>query len=63
MKFEEKAVIDDQFYIDKNTPQKIFKRTNPAEDAVNPYVNQNLDADLSTTIGKNKANRKQINTD
>lgn len=30
---------------------------------INPYLNPNLDADLSMTIGKRKANRKQINTE
>ena len=29
---------------------------------MNPYTNPYLDADLSMTIGKTKANRKQINT-
>ena len=47
--------------LDKFTPQKATKRND--EDASNPYTNPYLDADLSTTIGKNKANRKQINTD
>lgn len=32
-------------------------------DPNNPYVNRNLDADLSTVIGKHRANRKQINTE
>lgn len=34
-----------------------------AIDPNNPYVNKNLDADLSTVIGKHRANRKQINTE
>ena len=46
--------------VDEISPVKAVKRT--GDDALNPYTNPNLDADLSNTIGKNKANRKKIDT-
>ena len=58
LKIDEKVA---RIEFDKNTPQKIKKTAQ--EEIMNPYTNPYLDADLSTTIGKTKANRKQINTD
>lgn len=46
----------------KSTPRKASTKDQMI-DPNNPYVNKNLDADLSTVIGKHRANRKQINTE
>jgi len=45
----------------KSSPRKASMKDSMI-DPNNPYVNNNLDADLSTVIGKHRANRKQINT-
>ena len=41
----------------KSSPRKASMK-DTAIDPNNPYVNRNLDADLSTVIGKHKNNRK-----
>ena len=46
----------------KSSPRKASVK-DAAIDPNNPYVNKNLDADLSTVIGRHRANRKQINTE
>ena len=46
----------------KSSPRKASMK-DAAIDPNNPYVNKNLDADLSTVIGRHRANRKQINTE
>lgn len=53
---------NDWEYKVKSTPRKASVKDS-AIDPNNPYVNKNLDADLSTVIGKHKNNRKQINTE
>lgn len=45
----------------KSTPLK-YGEKNKNIDPHNPYMNKNLDAELSETIGRHKKNRKQINT-
>ena len=46
----------------KSSPRKASMK-DTGIDPNNPYVNKNLDADLSTVIGRHRANRKQINTE
>ena len=45
----------------KSTPRKASVKDSGI-DPNNPYINNNLDADLGTVIGKHRANRKQIDT-
>ena len=58
---EDSMANDGWEYKVKSTPRKASVKDS-AIDPNNPYVNKNLDADLSTVIGARRANRKQINT-
>lgn len=59
---DENANNGDWEYKVKSTPRKASMHDKMI-DPNNPYVNQNLDADLMTVIGNRGKNRKQINTE
>mmetsp|Transcript_19367 Transcript_19367/g.32961 ORF Transcript_19367/g.32961 Transcript_19367/m.32961 type:complete len:149 (-) Transcript_19367:351-797(-) len=46
----------------RSSPHKLATSLVNPNNSSNPYVNSNLDSDLSATIGKKKGSRKQINT-
>ena len=62
--FTEKDLIaiptqEENDFVVKSKPP-VRKKSQAIDEKVNPYTNPNLDAELSMTIGKNKASRTKI---